>query len=340
MANGLSALILAQAWLPWVFWFGQVILKRRDALPACLLTADANNRYKDMQTGWVLLFFLLGCSVLALLVFPSWWGALRARARGLWQGGLRQGRHWGQRAQTGQARLAGGMAQQAHAAQAWWRSRWTWALGSVALLMAPIGLVLSLNLSSPRTLDGFDDRIDPGNLHVAHLLQGEQLVPPPPLPPDVFTTAEVEIVRPMLSSADRRWDQMDPEFVQRVLTIFKIMKEEHGYDMALLEGYRSPERQAMLAAKGSHVTMAGAFQSYHQVGLAVDCAFYRNGKLIISERDPWAMRGYQLYGQVAEQMGMTWGGRWKMMDLGHLEWRKPGAKEAMRAARLAAQAQR
>jgi peptidoglycan L-alanyl-D-glutamate endopeptidase CwlK len=36
------------------------------------------------------------------------------------------------------------------------------------------------------------------------------------------------------------------------------------------------------------------------------------------------MRGYQLYGMVAEQVGLVWGGRWKMMDLGHVEYHKPG----------------
>ena len=137
-------------------------------------------------------------------------------------------------------------------------------------------------------------------------------------------------MRPMLASADRRWDQMDQAFVQRVLTVFQLMKTQYGYDMALLEGWRSPERQAILATKGSNVTMAGAWQSYHQYGLAVDCAFYKDGELVISEKDPWAMRGYELYGQLAEQAGLTWGGRWQMMDFGHIEWRKPGAKAAIK----------
>ena len=94
--------------------------------------------------------------------------------------------------------------------------------------------------------------------------------------------------------------------------------------MALLEGYRSPARQDMLAQMGGAVTNARAFQSWHQYGLAADCAFWRDGKLVISEKDPWAMRGYLLYGEVAEQLGLTWGGRWKMMDLGHTELRLKG----------------
>jgi peptidoglycan L-alanyl-D-glutamate endopeptidase CwlK len=289
------------------------------------------------QTGWVLIYFVLASAGLALLVFPHWRQALALIWQRWWQRGRQQGERMGQHL-GGQARRAPErLLQQTGAgvqsARHWWSRRWTWVLGGGTLLSLPVVLTLSWSLWGNRTLDGFDDRIDPLHPQVAYLLQGEHLVPPPPLPPQVFDTAEVEVVRPLLASADRRWDQMDPEFVQALLHIFKVMKEEHGYDMALLEGWRSPERQAMLAAKGTHVTMAGAWQSYHQYGLGADCAFYRDGKLIISEKDPWAMRGYQLYGEVAERFGLTWGGRWQMMDLGHVEWRKPGARQAMRAAR-------
>lgn len=250
-----------------------------------------------MLAGWIFGYFVLGCVGLACLVFPS-----GRRAAVAWIGASLKGRH------RGPARVlpwvvAGGLVLVLPAAGVWW-----WSDG----------------LQGGRTLEAFDDTTLPedGNQHVAHLLQGEQLVPPPPLPPEAFTTAEVEVVRPMLSSADRRWDRMDEAFVQRVLMVFKVMKERHGYDMALLEGYRSPERQNLLAAQGAHVTNAGAWQSYHQHGLAADCAFLRDGKLVITEKDPWAMRGYQLYGQVAEELGLTWGGRWRLMDFGHVEWRR------------------
>lgn len=125
-----------------------------------------------------------------------------------------------------------------------------------------------------------------------------------------------------IRNADRNWNKMNSEFVQRLLTVYKIMKDEHGYDMVLLEGYRSPERQARLLAKGAHVTKAGSYRSYHQFGLAGDSAFIRNGKIVISERDPWAMRGYTLYGKVAKSVGLVWGGDWRMKDLGHVELRK------------------
>jgi peptidoglycan L-alanyl-D-glutamate endopeptidase CwlK len=275
-----------------------------------------------MQAGWVTLYFILGCFAVALVIFPE----LR---RGVIPHGRvalhKVARYWRESTPS----KSGPRFEPR--ASAPWVLRWRWIAGGGALLLTPLALVLVWNLSTSRRLEGFDDRIDPSNPQVAHLLHGEHLVPPPPLPPDVFMTAEVEQARPMLSTADRRWSEMDPAFVQRLLTVFKIMKEAHGYEMALLEGYRSPERQALLAKKGSHVTMAGAWQSYHQYGLASDCAFYRDGKLVISERDPWAMRGYQLYGEVAEQVGLTWGGRWQMMDLGHVEWRKSRVKPSLKA---------
>ena len=81
--------------------------------------------------------------------------------------------------------------------------------------------------------------------------------------------------------------------------------------------------------------MAGAWQSYHQYGVAADVAFWRDGRVVISEKDDWAARGYERLGQVAEAHGLTWGGRWRMRDLGHVEWRTPEVQQAMRAARRA-----
>ena len=127
-----------------------------------------------------------------------------------------------------------------------------------------------------------------------------------------------------IKNADRNWNKMNSEFVQRMLTVYKVMSEQYGYDMVLLEGYRSPGRQAKLLKQGSHVTKAGSYKSYHQFGLAGDSAFIRNGKIVITEKDPWAMQGYKLYGKVAKSAGLVWGGDWRMMDLGHVELRKPG----------------
>ncbi|OTG91415.1 M15 family metallopeptidase [Acinetobacter sp. ANC 3813] len=130
-----------------------------------------------------------------------------------------------------------------------------------------------------------------------------------------------------IASADRKWNKINPRYKQRLLMVFKIMREQHGYEMVLLEGYRSPDRQNTLA-QNVNTTRARGYQSYHQFGLAADVAFKRNDKVVISERDPWAMRGYELYGQTAETVGLTWGGRWKsLQDYGHTEYRMPGLKK-------------
>lgn len=195
-------------------------------------------------------------------------------------------------------------------------------LAAAVLLTVPP--LLAWLVSGDSMLGRFADDSPADNLQARALLQGEQLAPPQPLPPLVFATAEVVQQRPLLDSANRNWQLLDQSYAQRLLLVFRIMKEQHGYDMAILEGYRSPERQNLLAASGSGVTNARAFQSYHQYGLAADCAFVRDGRLLISEKDAWAMRGYRLYGEVAESLGLRWGGRWTLMDFGHTELRLPG----------------
>jgi peptidoglycan L-alanyl-D-glutamate endopeptidase CwlK len=194
-------------------------------------------------------------------------------------------------------------------------------LAIVALLSIPA--VLAIIFTSSSQLDGYDDGPISSDPVITALLQGEQLIAPPPLPPELFVTKDVEAERQGLAGASREWQALDAEFRRRLLTVYQLMAR-HGYQMALLEGYRSPERQSLLARLGAHITNAGAYQSYHQYGLAADSAFYRDGKIIISEKDPWAMEGYRLYGHYAESVGLVWGGRWRMMDFGHVELRKTG----------------
>ena len=185
--------------------------------------------------------------------------------------------------------------------------------------MLPV--VIAIVFRNQIQLEGFTDNEAGKSPVITALLEGEQLVPPAPLPPEVFTTLEIQAERPMISSANRDWQLLHSDFRQLLLHAYKIMAEKHGYTMVLIEGYRTPARQDSLAALGPQVTNARAYQSYHQHGLAADSAFLHDGKIVISEKDPWAMRGYQQFGEVAESLGLTWGGNWKMMDLGHVELR-------------------
>ncbi|TWI66436.1 peptidoglycan L-alanyl-D-glutamate endopeptidase CwlK [Pseudoduganella lurida] len=265
----------------------------------------------------MLLLFAAACVAGWLLMFPAGRDALGASLLGLgrgiehrWRG---MARHGVRGARSVSDRAAGILV----TVIAWARHHALLSGSAAALVLVPPLLALFLGGRAALPDAGTGERaVDE---QIASLLRGERLVAPPPLPPAVFTTAEVTLLRPQLAGANRNWDLLDPDFTQRLLLVFKVMREQYGYEMVLLEGYRSPARQNELADAGSHVTNARAFQSWHQFGLAGDCAFLRDGKVVISERDPWAMRGYQLYGQVAEAAGLTWGGRWKLLDFGHVE---------------------
>lgn len=270
----------------------------------------------------VSLYFVLACLIGWLVLFPSGREFVSAALAGA---GARLQQGLGRQVCRRRAEL-GAWAQSGRGSvrnlRALLAQHYLTSMAGLALLCAPP--LLAFLLAGKPALSGYEAATREINPQVAGLLEGEQLVPPPALPPLVFSTSEVQQERPLLVSASRDWALLDSAYAQRLLMAFRIMKEKYGYEMALLEGYRSPARQDRLAALGNRVTSAAAFQSWHQYGMAADCAFLRDGKLVISERDPWAMRGYQLYGEVAESLGLTWGGRWQLMDFGHTELRRAG----------------
>lgn len=239
--------------------------------------------------------------------------------------------------------------------QSSWHIQQWWILVAGLLLFASILMFAFTSPVSPTKIEAdYLRRSDP---QIYALLEGQMLSPPPEVEEALVAAAIVEATmleqtdfnsgiqastlneaqssqdlhsthsHDNFATADRKWHKMNPRYKQRLLMVFKIMREQHGYELVLLEGYRSPQRQNALATN-KNTTRARGFQSYHQFGLAADVAFKRNGKVVISERDPWAMRGYQLYGTVAESVGLTWGGRWKsIQDYGHTEYRMPGLKK-------------
>ena len=185
-----------------------------------------------------------------------------------------------------------------------------------SILLIAIIVIGTLKLNGLHVIAPFLPQEYAQKSHILDTFTEAKLEPPPVLPPEVFINATVQ--RPGLAFADRDWSKLDPDFVQVVLQIMKKMKER-GYSLALLEGYRSPERQDNLAQMGTMVTKAKGGQSRHQYGLAVDLAPMKDGKVIISEKDPWASEVYAALGEEAKAAGVTWGGNWSFRDYGHIE---------------------
>jgi hypothetical protein len=61
------------------------------------------------------------------------------------------------------------------------------------------------------------------------------------------------------------------------------------------------------------VTHATYYSGWHPMGLAVDCVHRVHG---------WdaSPTFWQTLGDAAQAHGLTWGGRWKMRDLPHVQW--------------------
>jgi peptidoglycan LD-endopeptidase CwlK len=282
----------------------------------------------------IIVYFLLVVALLAFWLVPWFRERVSAGAQRTLQGGSALGAWW----QTSRAQVRYDARQaSAEVAAASVRSTWEelvhatrqgWQAHRRAALVGLAALVLVPGLALLArqwwTVDTYDHTHSRDvNAQVAALLEGEQLTAPLPLPPELFLTREVIQARPFVGGANRQWELLDAEFRQRLLAVFKLMRERHGLEMVLIEGYRSRERQAELAAMGPTVTHAAAGESWHQFGLAADSAFLIDGKVVVTETHPVAARGYALYGAVAQSLGLEWGGGWRSIkDLGHVELRR------------------
>lgn len=115
------------------------------------------------------------------------------------------------------------------------------------------------------------------------------------------------------------WKRVHPGLREKVEAIQVVMAAE-GYDLRPLEGFRSPERQDMLLSLGSGVTKAGAWSSCHNYGLAVDATIYVDGLPSWDLDNPHVLAGLLRFGELAEVLGLNWGGRWKApVDYPHVE---------------------
>ncbi|HEY3499309.1 MAG TPA: M15 family metallopeptidase [Polyangiaceae bacterium] len=126
--------------------------------------------------------------------------------------------------------------------------------------------------------------------------------------------------------ATERWSDVSvllAPFRARVIALEGRMKAL-GFDPVIHETYRSPERAAMLARKGT-----GIKSSMHTFGVAVDfiCGAHR------WDCQKHGCDFFETYTEQAERCGLYAGGRWKKKDWPHCQGIPATAKvqDAMRA---------
>lgn len=124
---------------------------------------------------------------------------------------------------------------------------------------------------------------------------------------------------------DRRMEALEPAFRAKLQQVYDLMRTRHHYEMTLIEGRRTPARQNYLVSLGPHVTLRA--DSAHLKGQAADSAFVREGRVVLDADDAagkaWLAEGYRLFGETANEVGLTWGGHWPhLRDYGHVEMRR------------------
>jgi len=146
------------------------------------------------------------------------------------------------------------------------------------------------------------------------------------------------------------WDFLldAPQVHPRARDLFRaVLKElrESGYPVAVVEVYRSPERQRQLYAQGrtdaqlrakgyseEEIRQARALgftaekkivtklmtAGMHGQGRAMDVAFFVNGRRTYDVPSLW----WEVYGRIVKKHGLIWGGDWKSFpDRPHCEYR-------------------
>jgi peptidoglycan L-alanyl-D-glutamate endopeptidase CwlK len=145
--------------------------------------------------------------------------------------------------------------------------------------------------------------------------------PPPPVNP-IKLTSPARMISPAGANIGTPPPATPQLLTEKLARVSKRIQSETGYTIRPNTKTRTPEEQAKLYAQGRTapgkvVTNADGTKkkSEHQEGLAADLTvFDKNGKKVDSKK-VWDM-----IGKIAEEEGLTWGGRWKSpYDPGHVQ---------------------
>jgi len=110
---------------------------------------------------------------------------------------------------------------------------------------------------------------------------------------------------------------LHPVFREKINELRRICLNK-GIEFDIVETYRTPELQnKYLHKKGKRVTRLKGGDSKHQYGMAVDIVPVINCKQRWGKNKQWKQ-----IGEVGEDLGLIWGGRWRSPhDPGHFEFK-------------------
>ena len=116
----------------------------------------------------------------------------------------------------------------------------------------------------------------------------------------------------------QRLSEVNNDLAKACMQIIQSAKNL-GYSLIVAEGYRSAEKQNSYYAQGRTkpgkvITYKKGNEGKHTQRKAVDFDFVVNGKQSNAQNNNW-----NVIGQFAKELGLIWGGDWKLRDYRHVE---------------------
>ncbi|OLF38095.1 MULTISPECIES: LysM peptidoglycan-binding domain-containing protein [unclassified Psychrobacter] len=97
---------------------------------------------------------------------------------------------------------------------------------------------------------------------------------------------------------------LHPIYQPYVIKLINEGYEKTGITWVITDGYRSPKAQDQLSSK---VTSAGALQSYHQYGLAIDVVSVTNEEITYLKSNSLSIEHSKKLGPIGISLGLEWG---------------------------------
>jgi peptidoglycan L-alanyl-D-glutamate endopeptidase CwlK len=118
------------------------------------------------------------------------------------------------------------------------------------------------------------------------------------------------------TTVSRALDDLHPSFRPKAIELLARLTEA-GIPVLVVDTLRTPAEHAANLAKGVSWTT----RSKHLDGLAIDICPYETYALAGPDKLQWDSGNpiWNRIGLIGEALGLRWGGRWKVRDVGHFE---------------------